>query len=61
MPTSDIMAAFESGDVDLEDKTLMESTSFCRECMDQGHNILKCRHITSLTKIVKTRIKNFLD
>lgn len=60
MSTSDTIVTFESGDFDLDDISMMGSTSLCRVCMDQDYYTSKCRQIKILPRFGWTGNKHFL-
>lgn len=57
--TSNIIAAYESFDFELDWTALMDSTLTWRERTEQGNENLKCGQITSLADLVMTGDKNF--
>lgn len=61
MSISDKLAAFESGDYDLNDTISLDSSPFCSLSIDQGHKSLSCCQIAGLIKFVRTGDKHFFD
>lgn len=57
---SDIIAGFEPGDLDLDDITSIDTTPFCRVCIDQQYKTSRCRQLAIRTIFGRTRNKTFL-
>lgn len=55
-----MITEFDFGDLNLDNKTLMDSTPLYRVCIDQGRTTMKCCQIASLAKFVKTCRGTFL-
>lgn len=52
--TCEIIAAFESEDYDLDETTLIDSTSLCNISMNHAHQTSTYRLLKSLAKFVRT-------
>lgn len=61
MSTSEIIAAFESGDLDLDVTTSMDLPPLCCMFMDLGRKTMKFRKRKGLVNLSRTMNKTYLD
>lgn len=59
MSMSSVVAAVESGKFDLADTTAMNSTPFCRVCLDDIHKTSRCQQIKDIASFIQIRNRNF--
>lgn len=59
MSTSDLITAVESGGLDLNNPSEIESVPYCRVCMDYNHQISKYMQIKDLKESMRTRNRSF--
>lgn len=59
MLVNDLVAAVESGEFDLDDATSMDSTPFCRVCLNNNHKNSKFQQFKNIATFIRTRNRNF--
>lgn len=59
MSTTNLIAALESGEFDIDDTAIMDSVPYFRVCMNDNHQMSKCTQIEDLKNFISTRSRNF--
>lgn len=54
MSIRDVVTSIESGELDLNDTTAMDSTPFCRVCLDDNYRTSKCDQVKNITSFSRT-------
>lgn len=58
MSMSELIAAVESGEFDIDDTTSMDSVPYCRVCMNGSHRTSQCEQVKDLKAFIRARNKN---
>lgn len=59
MLSIDLITAVDSGDLDLYDTTLMDSTPLYKVFLSDSHKSLRCQQVKNVTKFSRRRKRNF--